>query len=377
MSGSTMRVTRLAAVGLLAGGLALTGCANSGTSTNTGGGANASSSQSAAPGVNSSENAQVVVTPTASGSAGATCGYTQYGAPKLDLSSATVGFSQSEATSNPFRATETASIEAEAKKEGVKLIQRNANGDVNQQNQDIQALIAQGAKLLIVAPENSDGLAPSLAQAKAKKIPVLTIDRTVAGTACQDFIGFIGSDFTGQAVIAANDLGKALNGKGKVAVLQGTPGNNVATARTKGFVDTMKSDYPGITIVANQPANFDQATGQKVTAQILQSNSDLTGVYAENDTMALGAIQAIRAAGKKPGTDVKVVGIDGIKQAVQDVADGTMVATVETNPRFGPLAFSTLKAFYTDAGTPTNVIIKDQHFTSENAASALKNGQVY
>ena len=162
-------------------------------------------------------------------------------------------------------------------------------------------MIAQGAKALIVAPENSSGLAPSLAQAKAKKIPVLTIDRTVTGTACTDFIGFIGSNFEGQAVIAANDMGKALGGKGKVAVLQGTPGNNVATARTDGFVKTMKSDYPNIQIVASQTGNFDQATGQKVAAQILQSNSDLNGIYAENDSMALGAIQAIKAAGKKPG----------------------------------------------------------------------------
>ena len=365
------RATTMLFTGLLAGGLALTGCTNSG---------NSSGTPASAPPVNDSQNAQQVQTPSASASAGSTCSATDYGSggvKKLDLSSATVGFSQSEATSNPFRATETNSITTEAKKLGVKLIQRNANADVNQQNQDIQALIAQGAQALIVAPENSSGLAPSLAQAKAKEIPVLTIDRTVTGKACQDFIGFIGSDFEGQAVIAANDMGDALGGKGKVAILQGTPGNNVATARTDGFVKTMKSKYPGISVVASQTANFDQATGQKVAAQILQSNSDLTGIYAENDSMALGAIQAIKAAGKKPGTDVKVVGIDGIKEAVQDVADGTMVSTIETNPRFGPLAFDTLKKFYSGTGAPTNVVIADQHFTSANAADALKNGQVY
>ncbi len=355
--------------GLAVTALALAGCTNPGT---------AGSQTSAGP-VNDSQNAQQVQTPSASASSGTNCSYTDYagGVPKLDLSSTTVGFSQSEATSNPFRATETSSITAEAKSLGIKLIQRNANADVNQQNQDIQALIAQGAKVLIVAPENSSGLAPSLAQAKAKKIPVLTIDRTVTGTACSDFIGFIGSNFLQQAQTAADDMGKALDGKGKVAILQGTPGNNVATARTQGFVDTLKSKYPDITVVASQTANFDQATGQKVAAQMLQSNSDLDGIYAENDGMALGAIQAIKAAGKKPGDDVKVVGIDGIRQAVQNVADGTMVSTIETNPRFGPLAFSTLKSFYTDDGTSTNVIITDQHFTSDNAAEALKNGQVY
>ncbi len=384
MSPVSSRGSRIALAGLLAGGLALSGCAKS-ASSGTGPAApattGASSGTSAGPmssaSASSSGSAQQVVTPTAATSAAPGCTNTTYGAPKLDLATTTVGLSQSEAESNPFRATETSSITAEAKRLGIKLITRNANADVSRQNSDIQAMIAQGAKLIIVAPENSDGLAPSLAEAKARKIPVLTIDRTVQGTACKDFIGFIGSDFLGQAVIAADDMGTALNGKGKVAILQGTPGNNVATDRTKGFVDRIKAKYPGITIAASQPGNFDQATGQKVTAQILQSNPDLTGVYAENDGMAIGALQAIRAAGKRGGKDIRVVGIDGIRQAVQNVSDGTMVSTIETNPRFGPLAFATFKAFYTPAGAPTKVIIKDGHFTADNAKQALSNGSVY
>ncbi len=386
-SAVSSRGTRVAVAGLLAGSLALAGCSKSASDATT---PAVSSSDSApasvAPSVADSNAAQQVVTPTDPPSSAGTsqaptaaagCTYTQYGAPKVDLKSTTVGFSQSEPESNPFRATETKSITAEAKRLGIKLITRNANANVDKQNQDIQALIAQGAKVLIVAPNNSTGLAPSLAEAKSKKIPVLTIDRTVDGTACQDFIGFIGSNFLQQAVIAADDMGGALNGKGKVAILQGTPGNNVAADRTKGFVDTIKSKYPGISVVASQTANFDQATGQKVAAQILQANPGLTGIYAENDGMAIGAIQAIRAAGKMPGKDIKVVGIDGIQQAVQDVANGTMVATVETNPRFGPLAFQTLQDFYSAKGAPTKVIIKDHHFTADNAKQALTDGSVY
>ncbi|WP_051341722.1 ABC transporter substrate-binding protein [Pseudonocardia spinosispora] len=312
-----------------------------------------------------------------SGERGPNCSSAQYGAPMLDLTKATVGFSQSESTSNPFRATETQSITDEAKRLGIKLIQRNANANVPQQNTDIQDMIAQGAQVLIVAPENSDGLAPAFAAAKAKHIPVLTIDRTVNGTACSDFIGFIGSDFLGQAKIAADDLAGALGGQGNVAVLQGTSGNNVATDRTNGFNQQIAAKYPGIKVVAQQTANFDQATGQKVMEQILQSNPDVTGVYAQNDTMALGAIQAIRAAGKTPGKDVKVVAIDGTEQCVRNVADGVMVADVETNPRFGPLAFQSLQRFYSPEGVPGTVLISDHHFTSANAADALKNGDVY
>ena len=385
MSAVSSRRRHIALAGLVAGGLVLAGCAKSANT----GASPTSGSTTATSSASSTGAAQQVETPTATppaagGATSATaspaaagCTNTTYGAPKLDLKTTTVGFSQSEAESNPFRATETASITAEAKRLGIKLITRNANADVSRQNSDIQAMIAQGAKVLIVAPENSDGLAPSLAAAKAQKIPVLTIDRTVQGKACSDFVGFIGSNFLGQAVIAADDMGTALGGKGKVAILQGTPGNNVAADRTSGFVNQIKAKYPGISIVASQTGNFDQATGQKVTAQILQSNPDLAGVYAENDGMALGALQAIRAAGKRGGKDIKVVGIDGIRQAVQNVADGTMVSTIETNPRFGPLAFSTLAAFYTPAGAPTKVIIKDGHFTAANAKQALTNGSVY
>ena len=360
------RTTALVAL-TLGGALVLAGCSKSASTDSTPAGSDTAGS---------SAGAQQVVT-SAAAPAGDLCTNTKYGAPKLDLSSTTVGFSQSEATSNPFRDTETKSITAEAKRLNIKLIQRNANANVAQQNTDISDMIAQGAKVLIVAPENSDGLAPSLAKAKAAHIPVLTIDRTVTGTQCSDFIGFIGSDFLGQAKIAADDLGAAISGKGNVAILQGTSGNNVASDRTKGFTDELAAKFPDVKVVASQTANFDQATGQKVTEQILQSNPNLTAIYAENDGMAFGAIQAIRAAGKTPGKDIKVVSIDGTSQAVQDVIAGSMVSDIETNPRFGPLAFQSLTDFYSGKGVPANVIISDHHFTADNAKQAVANGDVY
>ena len=336
------------------------------------------SSTSAAAG--NTAAAQQVVTPSASAS-GPGCTASAYagGVPALNVTDGktVVGFSQSESTSNPFRATETKSIEAQAKALGVKLIERNANADVNAQNSQIEDMIAQGAKVLIVAPENSDGLGPALAQAKAKKIPVLTIDRTVTGTACSDFIAFIGSNFYGQAQTAADDLATATNSTGQVAILSGTPGNNVSTDRTKGFTDELKAKYPNLKVVASQTANFDQTDGQKVMEQLLQAHPGITAVYAENDEMAFGALQAIKSAGKTPGKDVKVVSIDGTQQAVQDVVAGQLVADIETNPRFGPLAFQSLQDFFGTTGVQPNVIIKDGHFTSANAKDALAQGLVY
>lgn len=339
-----------------------------------------SSSDGAAPSTSNSAAAQQVATPTGSPS-GPACTYQRYagGVPKVDITDGKtiVGFSQSESTSNPFRATETKTIEAQAKQLGVKLIERNANADVNAQNSQIEDMIAQGAKALIVAPENSAGLGPALAQAKAKKIPVLTIDRTVTGSACTDFIAFIGSNFYGQAQIAADDLASATGGTAHVAILTGTPGNNVTTDRTKGFQDQVAAKYPNMKIVASQTGNFAQTDGQKVMEQLLQAHSDINAVYAENDEMALGAIQAIRAAGKTPGKDVKIVSIDGIQQAVQDVAAGQIAADIETNPRFGPLAFQSLQDFYGTTGVQDKVIIKDGHFTAANAKQALSQGLVY
>jgi len=349
--------------------LAATACTNSGNS----GGANTAAT------ANNAAAAQQVANPSAS--AGPACTYQGYGGgvPPLNITDGKtiVGFSQSESTSNPFRATETKSIEDQAKSLGVKLIERNANADVNAQNLQIQDMIAQGARALIVAPENSAGLGPALAAAKAKKIPVLTIDRTVTGAACSDFIAFIGSNFYGQAQIAADDLSQATGGSAKVAILSGTPGNNVSTDRTNGFTAQLQAKYPNMTVVASQTANFDETDGQKVMEQLLQAHPEINAVYAENDEMALGAIQAITAAGKSPGKDVKIVSIDGIQQAVQDVAAGKIFADIETNPRFGPLAFQSLRDFYGSAGVQSKVIIKDNHFTSANAQSALSGGLVY
>ncbi|QMU69993.1 ABC transporter substrate-binding protein [Streptacidiphilus sp. P02-A3a] len=371
MNAISLRRALPAAALVAALSLGASACTNAGNATTTGATATGGATNSAA--------AQQTVAASAPATAG--CTYQTYagGVPKLDITDGrtVVGFSQSESTSNPFRATETASITAQAKTLGVKLIQRNANADVNAQNSQIEDMIAQGAKVLIVAPENSAGLGPALAEAKAKRIPVLTIDRTANGTACSDFIAFIGSNFYGQAQIAADDLGAATGGKGQVAVLSGTPGNNVSTDRTNGFNAEIAAKFPGLKVVASQTANFDETDGQTVMEQLLQAHPDITAVYAENDEMALGAIQAIKSAGKTPGKDVKIVSIDGTQQCVQDVADGQLVADVETNPRFGPLAFQSLIGFYSGTGVQPNVIIKDNHFTPANAAQALSGGLVY
>ncbi|MFJ4338437.1 ABC transporter substrate-binding protein [Streptomyces sp. NPDC088915] len=336
--------------------LALSGCAKSETADNAGG--------------DSGQGAQTVQTPTAS--AGSGCTLTTYGAPKLDLKNAIVGFSQSEKEANPFRIAETRSIKDEAAKVGVKkLLTTNAQSQLSKQISDIQDMLAQGAQFLIVAPLNSDGLEPAFQAAAAKKVPVLTIDRKVNAAACKDYLAFLGSDFVEQGKRAADAMVEATGGKGKVAILLGSSGNSVTTDRTKGFVDQVKATAPGLEIVAQQTGEFARDKGQQVMEQLIQSKPDITAVYAENDEMALGAVTALKAAGKAPGKDVKVVSIDGTRNAVQALANGELNAVIESNPRFGPLAFATAQKFYAGEGIPEDVIISDRSYDPANAKESL------
>ena len=318
---------------------------------------------------NNSAGAQQVVSPSAVAGG---CTLQSYGAQKIDLKDAIVGFSQSEKEANPFRIAETQSIKDEAAKLGVKkLLTTNAQSQLSKQISDIQDMLAQGAQFLIIAPLNSDGLEPALQAAAAKKVPVLTIDRKINAKACKDYLAFLGSDFVEQGKPAADAMINATGGKGKVAILLGASGNNVTTDRTNGFVNQLKAAAPGMEIVAQQTGDFARDKGQQVMEQLIQSRPDITAVYAENDEMALGAVTALKGAGKNPGKDIKIVSIDGTRNAVQGIVDGTINAVIESNPRFGPLAFQTAQQFFGGQGIPENVIISDRSYDETNAKDSL------
>jgi ABC-type sugar transport system substrate-binding protein len=305
---------------------------------------------------------------------GPTCTLDQYGGEKIDLKNAIVGFSQSEKEANPFRIAETQSIKDEAAKLGVKqLLTTNANSQLSKQISDIQDMINKGAQALIVAPLNSDGLEPALQAARDKNIPVLTVDRKVNSEPCKDYVAFLGSDFVEQGKRAAQEMAEAMGNKGKVAILLGSSGNNVTTDRTNGFVDELENIAPDIEIAAQQTGDFARDKGQQVMEQLIQAQPDLTGVYAENDEMALGALVALKSAGKTPGTDIHVVSIDGTRNAVQKIVDGEMYAVVESNPRFGPLAFETLQKFLNGEPVSQNVVISDKLYGKDNAPAEVSN----
>ncbi|WAZ26211.1 ABC transporter substrate-binding protein [Streptomyces cinnabarinus] len=305
---------------------------------------------------------------------GKTCTIEAYGAEKLDLKNATVGFSQSEKEANPFRIAETQSIKDEADKRGVKLLTANAQSQFSKQISDVQDLLAKGADLLVIAPLNSDGWDPVLQAAAAKKVPIVTIDRKINATACKDYVSFIASDFVEQGRRAADQMIEATGAKGEVAILLGAAGNNVTTERTKGFKDRIAEKAPELKVVFEQTGDFAREKGQQVTEQLIQSKPGIKGIYAENDEMGLGAVAALKGAGKKAG-DVKIVTVDGTRNAVQGIVDGWISGVIESNPRFGPLAFQTLDTFTQGEEVAQDIVIEDGAYGADNAKSDL--GKAY
>jgi ABC-type sugar transport system substrate-binding protein len=279
-----------------------------------------------------------------------------------------VGFSQME-NNGPWRIAETNSMKEEARKRGDKfeLVVTDAQGQTSKQVSDVEDLIARRVKAIFLAPREFEGLAPAIQAAKQAGIPIFLIDREAAGKAGEDYVTFIGSNFVEEGQRAGEWLAKQTNGKAGIVELTGTAGSSVANDRSQGFKDAIK-DKPEMKIIASQTGDFTRATAQKVMENIIQSKGkEITVVYAHNDEMALGAIQALKDANMNPGKDVIVLSVDGEKAALQAIGQGTMNVSVECNPRFGPIAFDTLEKYLNGEKVPTKIIVPDRFFDQQNA----------
>jgi galactofuranose transport system substrate-binding protein len=352
---------RLAGIAVLSASL-LTACSNSDDSSGASGGSDAPCPlvKAADPG-NSKAPSGV---PTASK------------APKLTKkSSYRIAFSQN-ASNNPWRLAETASMKSEAAKQGVQLTITDANNEQSKQIADIKGLIAQKPDALFIAPI-TEQLANVVKNAAAANIPVFLLDRDVDHNVAkpgQDYVSVMQSDFIQEGKRAAVQMAKATGGNAKIIELEGTTGASPAIDRKKGFDDAIKQ-CSGMQIVVSQDADFTRAKGQSVAETLLQSHPDATAIYAHNDEMALGAIAAAKAIGREPGKDIQVVSIDGEKDGLKAVAAGDLYATVECSPRFGPIAFQTMMNYAANKPVPTLIINEDQLFTKSNAAANV--GQAY
>lgn len=283
-----------------------------------------------------------------------------------------VGFAQTE-SNNPWRIAQTESMKAEAAKLGYQFVYTDAAGSAAKQVADVNSMIAQGVDLIFLAPREEKPLIPAVLAAKKAGIPVILLDRSVdpkLAVAGKDYVTFIGSDFVEEGKRVAEWLVKNANGKTKIIELEGTTGSSPANDRKKGFDEAIKA-AGGFEIVASQSGDFARDKGRQVAEALLQAHPDANVIYAHNDEMALGAIAALEAAGKKPGTDVLVLSIDGGKEAVQAIVDGKIGAVVECNPRFGPIAYETLKRYAAGDKIEAWVKNKDKFYDTANAAAEV------
>lgn len=236
---------------------------------------------------------------------------------------------------NPFFIEMQRGAAEEAEKRGLDLIVQAADRevDVERQMQIIENLIERKVDVLCIAPSGSREIVPVIVKANKAGIPVLIIDTRADEKAVAEAGGkistFIGSDNYDGGKLAGMFVAEKLGGKGNVAILEGIPGHETGDARLRGFQEAI-AQAPGIKIVASQPANWERDQGFNVFQNILQANPNIDALFACNDLMALGAAEAIAAAGKTGR--IMVVGFDAQPEAREAIAKGTMAATVAQFP---------------------------------------------
>ena len=277
---------------------------------------------------------------------------------------------------NPFFIEMQKGAEAAAKRLNVELVVQAAERevDVEKQMQIVENLIQTRVAALCVTPSGSREIVPAIDKANKANIPVVIVDTRVDAKALSDSGGkvatFIGSDNYEGGKVAGEFLAKHLNGKGKVAVLEGIPGHETGDSRLRGFRDALKAT-PGIEIVASQTANWERDQGFNVFQNILQSHPDVNAVFACSDLMALGAVEAIAAA-KKTG-QIAVVGFDALSEARDAIRQGSMVATVAQSPdRMGALAVENAVKLLKGEQVQPEFVVPIKLVTKENAAEGGK-----
>lgn len=288
----------------------------------------------------------------------------------------TVGFSQVGAESG-WRTANTNSIKDEAEKRGINLKFADAQQKQENQIKAIRSFIAQHVDVIAFSPVVKTGWEPVLREAKRAHIPVILSDRGV--DASPDlYATFIGSDFVEEGRRAGEWLAKATNGKANIAELQGTTGADPANDRKKGFEEAI-SKYPDMKIIKSQSGDFTRAGGKQVMEAFLKSpeGKQITAVFSHNDDMALGAIQAIEEAGMKPGVDLKIVSIDGVKGAFEAMLAGKLNCTVECNPLLGPQLFDAAEKLHNGETLPKHITSKEGVYDQSQVTPELVASRKY
>lgn len=286
----------------------------------------------------------------------------------------TMGFAQVGAESG-WRTANTKSVQESAKAAGITLMFSDAQQKQENQIKAIRSFIQQKVDVIAFSPVVETGWDTVLMEAKRANIPVVLTDRSVDAQDKTLYKTFLGSDFIAEGKKAGEWLVKdSASAKGTVNIveLEGTTGAAPAIDRTKGFADAIKAD-PKLKVIASQTGDFTRSGGKQVMEAFLKSNPDINVVYAQNDDMGLGAIEAIQAAGKVPGKDIKVITVDAVHDGMQALADGKFNYIVECNPLLGEQLRDLAKKVVAGTTVPTRVVTKEGVFDQAAAKAALPN----
>jgi len=227
---------------------------------------------------------------------------------------------------NPFFVDLKEGAESMAEEMGVEILVVDAQDDAAAQLSSVEDLLIKQIDVLIVNPVDGNAVVSAITAANDAGVPVITVDRGAEGG---EVVSHIASDNVAGGEMAGDFIAEQLNEEGKVVELEGIPGTSAARDRGKGFNQAMDK-YEGMEVIARQPAGFDRAEGMTVMENILQGNPEIDAVFAHNDNMALGAMEAIAAAGRSD--EIMIVGFDAIDDAVAAVEAGDLAATIAQKP---------------------------------------------
>jgi galactofuranose transport system substrate-binding protein len=288
----------------------------------------------------------------------------------------TMGFSQVGAESG-WRTANTKSVQESAAAAGVELKFSDAQQKQENQIKAIRSFVQQKVDVIAFSPVVESGWDTVLKEAQNAKIPVILTDRAVDSADTTLYKTFLGSDFVEEGKKAGQWLVEEYkDSKDPVSIveLQGTTGSAPANDRKAGFAEVIAAD-PKFKIAASQTGDFTRAKGKEVMEAFLKSTPDIDVLYAHNDDMGLGAIEAIEGAGKVPGKDIKIITIDAVKDGMQALADGKISYIVECSPLLGPQLMDLAKKVVKGEQVPARVVTEETTFTQEQAKQALPTRQ--
>ncbi|GIF41067.1 simple sugar transport system substrate-binding protein [Actinoplanes xinjiangensis] len=287
-----------------------------------------------------------------------------------------LGFSQV-GTESAWRLANTRSIEHAATNAGVRLDLRIADGKQENQAAAIREFISADVDVIAFSPVVETGWDTLLQEARDAGIPVIVTDRMVDTTDTSLFVTMLGSDFTAEGRKAGEWLVEHYrdrHGRVRIVEIEGTAGSAPANQRRAGFAEAIKADRD-LQVIGSGDGDFTRAQGEQVMAGFLAAHTGIDAVFAHNDDEGLGAVEAIEAAGKRPGTDIKIITVDASRDGLAALAEGRLNYVVECNPLLGSQLMELVGKVTTGQTVPRRVVVDETAFDREAAKAVLHNRQ--